>query len=80
MPSPRNNPPVIQALIQATQLSHSAEEFGIQLDSLERRYEAAGQGNDFRYCLLHWLRTEPLPDQSWREQIARRLENRQGLG
>ncbi|MEW6777564.1 MAG: hypothetical protein AB1405_14800, partial [Bdellovibrionota bacterium] len=57
----------------ATELSHSAEEFGIRLDSLRERYEAAGQGNDFQYCLLHWLRTAKVPSLEYREEIARRL-------
>lgn len=74
MPSPRNNSPVIPALIQATELSHSPEEFGIRLDDLLQRYENAGQANDFQYCLLHWLRTAKLPSLAYREEIARRLK------
>lgn len=73
MPSPRNNPPVIEALIQATELAHNAEEFGMRLDALAADYAAAGQANDFEYCLLHWLRSGDLPGLEYRDEIVRRL-------
>jgi len=73
MPSPRNNPPVIAALQQASTLSRTPEEFGLRLDSLSQRYARAGQGKDFDYCLLHWLRTARLPTAGYREEIAKRL-------
>lgn len=73
MPSPRENPPVIQALIQASDTSHTPEEFRLRIEALGRRYAETIQNRDFEYCLLHWLRSGDVPSEEFRKVIARYL-------
>ncbi|MCW5830360.1 MAG: hypothetical protein KIT79_13720 [Deltaproteobacteria bacterium] len=73
MPSPRKNPPVIQALIQAHELSWTAEDWSVRLDVLDRRYRETGQENDFRLGLSHFLASARLKRPEFADEIRRRI-------
>ncbi len=73
MPSPKQNPPVIQALIQAHELSWTAEDWSVRLDVLDRKYRATGQENDFRLGLSHFLSTARFKRNEFADEIRRRI-------
>ncbi len=73
MPSPKQNPPVIQALIQAHELSWTPEDWSVRLDVLEKRYRQTGQENDFRLGLSHILSTTSFKRPEFADEIRRRI-------